>query len=144
MTKGVTRKTINGYKERHYIIPKSFGGSNIKDNLVYLTAREHFIAHLLLPKITEGKNRLKMLCAIWRMCNPQGNKTPPNISGCQYEYHRKQFSEERSKYFKHTEEDKKKCARPGKLNGMFGRDRSNDNLARGRRCSSWVGDFITP
>ena len=39
------------YCERHHIIPKSEGGSNETSNLVYLTAREHYICHLLLAKI---------------------------------------------------------------------------------------------
>ena len=38
------------YYEKHHIIPKSLGGSNCKDNLVHLTPREHYIAHLLLWK----------------------------------------------------------------------------------------------
>lgn len=42
------------YVEKHHIIPKSLGGSNSKDNIVLLTAREHFIAHLLLAKIYGG------------------------------------------------------------------------------------------
>lgn len=39
-----------GYKERHHIIPKSLGGSDSKDNIIHLSAREHFIAHWLLWK----------------------------------------------------------------------------------------------
>lgn len=38
------------YYENHHIIPKCMGGSDIKDNLVKLTAREHFICHWLLFK----------------------------------------------------------------------------------------------
>jgi hypothetical protein len=48
------RQLIDGYKERHHIIPKSLGGSNDLFNLVDLTAREHFIAHFLLAKIYGG------------------------------------------------------------------------------------------
>ena len=47
------------YCERHHIIPKSIGGSNSSYNLVNLTAKEHFIAHRLLEKLTcqiYGKN----------------------------------------------------------------------------------------
>lgn len=44
-----------GYTEQHHIFPKSLGGNNDKDNLVYLTAREHFICHFLLAKMyTKG------------------------------------------------------------------------------------------
>jgi hypothetical protein len=51
------------YIEKHHIIPKSLGGSNRKDNLVKLTAREHFICHRLLPKMTFGSYKKKMLYA---------------------------------------------------------------------------------
>lgn len=39
------------YVEQHHIIPRSEGGLDEPDNLVNLTAREHYIAHLLLAKI---------------------------------------------------------------------------------------------
>jgi hypothetical protein len=38
------RKVSNSiYYEYHHIIPKSLNGSNSVENLVHLTAREHFI-----------------------------------------------------------------------------------------------------
>ena len=40
-----------GYFEIHHIIPRCIGGSNERDNLVALTAREHIIAHILLYRI---------------------------------------------------------------------------------------------
>lgn len=40
-----------GYVEKHHIIPKCLGGSDTKENLVELTAREHFICHMLLCEI---------------------------------------------------------------------------------------------
>jgi len=43
------------YYERHHILPRCHGGSNKKDNLVLLTAREHYIAHWLLWKIHKDK-----------------------------------------------------------------------------------------
>lgn len=42
-------RTISGYKENHHIIPRSLGGNNTSDNIVALTAKEHYIVHLLLP-----------------------------------------------------------------------------------------------
>ena len=39
------------YGEVHHIIPKSEGGDNSQDNLIRLSAREHYVAHLLLAKI---------------------------------------------------------------------------------------------
>ena len=38
------------YKERHHIIPRCQGGADEEDNLIDLTAEEHFIAHKLLAK----------------------------------------------------------------------------------------------
>lgn len=57
-------RVLTEYTERHHIIPQSLGGSNDKDNLVDLTAREHFICHWLLIKMTEGEARGKMLYAL--------------------------------------------------------------------------------
>jgi hypothetical protein len=53
-------RTINGYTEKHHIIPSSLGGTNDVENLIKLTPREHFICHLLLTKMTAGNARYKM------------------------------------------------------------------------------------
>lgn len=53
-------RVLTGYFETHHIIPKSLGGSDDKLNLVELTAREHFIVHKLLVKMTTGKSKQKM------------------------------------------------------------------------------------
>lgn len=46
------RKSIpEEYSEIHHIIPRSLGGSDNRENLIKLTAREHFIAHALLSKM---------------------------------------------------------------------------------------------
>ena len=57
----------SGYLERHHIIPVSLGGTNASDNLVRLTAKEHFICHRLLVRMTTGLNRSKMAFAAFRM-----------------------------------------------------------------------------
>ena len=41
-------KHSGSYFEKHHIQPRSLGGSNDPENLVLLTPREHYIAHLLL------------------------------------------------------------------------------------------------
>ncbi len=64
ITSNAKQRTTEGYTELHHIIPQSMGGSNDKENLVDLTAREHFICHWLLIKMTEGKDRSKMLYAL--------------------------------------------------------------------------------
>jgi hypothetical protein len=45
------RSVPEGYRERHHIKPRSCGGTDAPDNLVLLTAREHFLAHWLLYRI---------------------------------------------------------------------------------------------
>jgi len=59
----------NTYTEKHHIIPKSLGGNDTKENLVSLTAREHFICHLLLIRMTAGDQKKKMAHAAWLMAN---------------------------------------------------------------------------
>ena len=56
-----------GYTETHHILPRSMGGSDDPDNLVKLTSKAHFICHLLLVKITSGRNLIKMKYALTLM-----------------------------------------------------------------------------
>lgn len=44
-------RKIYEYSELHHITPRCIGGTDSPENLVRLTAREHFIAHALLFKI---------------------------------------------------------------------------------------------
>lgn len=55
------------YQEKHHIIPKCLGGNDYPDNLISLTLREHYIAHLLLSKMYEGEAKRKMYYGLWRM-----------------------------------------------------------------------------
>lgn len=57
------------YTEKHHIIPRSLCGNNSATNLVRLTAREHFICHLLLTKMTTGNNLFKMKHALSMLMN---------------------------------------------------------------------------
>lgn len=63
------RFNLSGYVERHHIIPRSLSGNDDKENLVNLTAKEHFICHLLLTKMTSGLDNRKMWHALWGMAN---------------------------------------------------------------------------
>jgi hypothetical protein len=61
-----TRK-LTDYKERHHILPKSMGGSDDANNLVELTAREHFLCHWLLTKIYPTGNMHYKAVRAWAM-----------------------------------------------------------------------------
>lgn len=90
------------YTERHHIIPQSLGGSNDKDNLVDLTAREHFICHWLLIKMTEGEDRSKMLYALQGMKaeNKFQNRYHTKITARVYEKYRIEHAENHSRVMK--------------------------------------------
>ena len=78
----------DGYTERHHIIPRSLGGSDNSSNLVDLTAREHFIAHLLLAKFNPCFQTINSILIM--RC---GNKERHNIQNSRmYEWARKEFS----------------------------------------------------
>ena len=62
-----TRSNTSGYLEKHHIVPRSLGGNNTKENIAKLTAKQHFICHLLLTRMTEGAKKSKMLSAAWAM-----------------------------------------------------------------------------
>ena len=47
-------QSVDGYAEVHHIVPRSLGGSNEADNLIRLTARQHYIAHWMLARALGG------------------------------------------------------------------------------------------
>lgn len=54
--------------EHHHILPRSLGGTDNESNLIYITAREHFVCHWLLTKIyPTGEEHWKMLNALRMM-----------------------------------------------------------------------------
>lgn len=51
-------RLLECYTERHHIVPRCMGGGNDAENLVRLTAEEHYVAHQLLVKIHPGNHKL--------------------------------------------------------------------------------------
>lgn len=77
------RLNEDGYYEIHHIIPKCRNGSNEKDNLIALTAREHYLAHWLLLKIYNDDYRLKFAFSCMSgILSPTGNR---EFTSAQYE-----------------------------------------------------------
>lgn len=104
-----------GYYENHHIKPKSLGGNNEKENLVKLTAREHFICHWLLVKMfNKGTNeRNKMLYAFWIMKSSPNNNGKRYINSRAYEKLRIEYSVAVSKLMSENQK--------GKNNSQFGK-----------------------
>lgn len=99
---------LETYTEKHHIIPKSLGGEDKKSNLVKLSAREHYICHLLLTKIyNTGIEHNKMIYAFLMMCNAK-SKTHKRVFKCNsrlYERRKLEYSQIMSK--KMSSENKK-------------------------------------
>lgn len=91
-------RQLEGYKEKHHIIPKCLGGTDDLENIVNLTAREHFIVHKLLCEIYPDNDSL--IYAYWMMANNTSNKFYERkyyVSGKDYERAKRLFSERSSK-----------------------------------------------
>lgn len=114
----------NTYVENHHIIPKSLGGSNCKDNIVSLTAREHFIAHKILCEIYP--NSFEMYNAYKFMMNGKSKNQMR-----QYKYSSKEY--ERVK-IRLSELQSQKYM--GENNHRYGKD--SWNKGKKGSHSSWV------
>ena len=64
ITERARNRVLDAYTETHHIQPRSLGGTDDKNNLVDLTAREHFICHWLLTKMYTGEGKAKMIYAL--------------------------------------------------------------------------------
>ena len=99
------------YHETHHIVPKCMGGSNDKENLIDLFAREHFEAHRLLA--LENPEECGLQFAWWNMCQcPGSSKKRDDVTPEEYEEARiakvKAMSgQNHPMYGKHLDEDTK-------------------------------------
>jgi len=138
-------RKLEGYKERHHIIPKCMGGSNDKSNLVELTAREHFLCHWLLYRIYP--NDRKIIYSFWLMSSRRiYNTTSSRI------YHEAKIalSESRKGYKQSRETCEKRnasmrgkkrgpnpkisAAKKGKLPPVTGKKYSNESKEKQRQA----------
>lgn len=89
LVKHGTEEKPAGYSERHHIIPISLGGSNTVENLVYLSARAHLIAHWILFKIHKNE---AMARAFYGMCDTYRRPKRTRVTSHTYEAAKKAFS----------------------------------------------------
>jgi len=85
------RVNILAYSEKHHILPRSLGGSDNTTNLVTLSAREHFICHVLLTKFTTGANKQKMLYAANMMSQAARKYQDRYVNSRLYEILKREF-----------------------------------------------------
>ena len=105
ITDRARNRTLEGYVERHHVIPRSLGGSDDKNNLVDLTAREHFVCHWLLTKMYTGEKKSKMIYALngMKRNSKHNQRYETLITSRVYENLKKQFSEVHSASMKGRE-----------------------------------------
>ena len=86
-------KGDGNYYEKHHIKPRSLRGTDKNNNLVLLTAKEHYICHWLLVKSYDKDTieRKKMLKA-WFMMACVGDTGRPIISMKDYEKYKTEFA----------------------------------------------------
>jgi len=130
-------RTLPGYKERHHIVPKCIGGDNSISNLVYLTAREHFIAHKLLCEIYP--TNIKLHYALWMMINCKTSNRTYKISSREYAAVKKFVALRMSLKMKgvpKSEEHRRKISQSkiGKLKSAATRKKMSDSF-KGRKFS---------
>ena len=66
-------RVLDGYVERHHVVPRCLGGGNESSNIVALTAEEHYVAHQLLTRIYSGHSGL-LRAAMYMAKRCTGNK----------------------------------------------------------------------
>jgi len=101
-------RQIEGYTERHHILPRCMGGANTRENIVRLTAREHVIAHKLLVRMHPGNIKL------WAAVMLMGRVQMPKARATARE--REEFARLRRE-FRYTDEAKAKMSESAKKRG---------------------------
>jgi hypothetical protein len=148
-------RKLEGYKEKHHVIPKCLGGLDVKENLVELTAREHFLCHQLLCEIYPKNVKLKQ--ALWLMSiGKQKNRLNEySLNSKTYERLKKEYSktligtkqsletiEKRKKQkigFKYSEESKQKMSesKKGKIYSEEHRKKISESKKGKNRNITW-------
>lgn len=150
--KARARGPIDGYTEKHHIIPRSLGGSSDRSNLVTFTAREHYIAHMLLVKCTQGHALYKMINAWFRM----SHHSAKYINSRSFERARLSFKrtagwatrgktyeeiygDVKAQVLRDHRSESKRAERKGKTwEQIFGKETADRmKIIRGRQSSAW-------
>jgi hypothetical protein len=134
-------KRVSFYVEKHHIFPKSILNNK---KTVCLTPKEHYICHLLLPKmLKKSEDKIKMVHALWKLSNHMKDARNIKINSSIYKKLKENISKimsEKNKNFnnpqynltgdkhpafgyRHTENHKEYMSKlfSGKNNPMYGK-----------------------
>ena len=73
-------RLLEGYGEWHHIVPVCLNGTNDPENLVLLTAEEHFLIHQLLVRIYPDNEKILYAATAMAM-NTNGNRPKNKMYG---------------------------------------------------------------
>ena len=139
------------YTESHHIIPRSLGGNNNISNLVKLTAKEHRLVHILLPRMTIDPEHTKsMWYAAWMILRTKNKDQNRTISkGKAYELAKMKIAEFLSELHKgkpKSEEAKQKMSKKakGRVSPNKGKVMSNEQKQKMKDTIAKNGRIISP
>jgi len=89
-------RTLESYTEKHHIIPRCLGGNNKKENIVSLSAREHYVAHQLLVKMNPTHHGLIKAANMMGCCNSRNRRSGNRLYEWLRTKHSKVMSESQS------------------------------------------------
>lgn len=128
-------RNILGYTEKHHIIPRSLGGSNDSNNLVALTAKEHFICHLLLTRMTQGQDKNKMVSAVFYLTGKGKADRNNQVKSSRL------YQNLKEKLSAIVSEQKKGCKQPER---SIAAKKKYSESKLGKKNPNFKGYFITP
>jgi len=91
---------LDQYREKHHIVPRCMGGTDELDNLVELTAREHYVVHQLLVKMYPNESGL-----VWAARYMTYDSNGERINNRLYEWLKTKYSKVVSKQNKEKWKD---------------------------------------
>jgi hypothetical protein len=83
-SRGLNKKLLNYYTEKHHIVPRCMQGTNDKSNLALLTGREHYLCHYLLWKA--NKENKSLFYAYHKMVYQKRTYQERNFKVCSKQY----------------------------------------------------------
>ena len=85
-------RLLEGYVEKHHIIPRCMNGSNDIENIVSLTPEEHYVAHQLLVKIYPNEPKLIYAAKMMTVKSPDHKRRNNKLYGWLRKHVSKQLS----------------------------------------------------
>lgn len=152
-------RLLEGYVEKHHIIPKCMNGSNDINNIIALTPEEHYVAHQLLVKMHPENYKLiyaaQMMTIGYKRKNNKfygwlkkkqkelgfSKEHKQNMKGPKSEIHKKNISESR-KGIKLTNEHKQNISKMlvGNTNGKGNKGKVVQEEVRQKISKSMQGE----